>query len=57
MRSDFSLKIYSEKATSSKKKKRKKETKTKKDPELLGNCMWLSGRMHIEERLNAAASV
>ena len=46
---------YSEKATSSKKKKGRKKKKKKKKKkkgrrQLLGNCVWLSGRMNIEER-------
>ena len=42
---------YSGKATYPKKPK-KEETKTKKDTarQLLGNCLWLSERMHIKGR-------
>ena len=42
---------YSEKATSPKKKEKEKE-KEKKKRQLLCYCVWLSGRMHIEERMN-----
>ena len=39
----------SEKAASPKKKKKKKK-REKGRRQLLCNCVWLSGRMHIEER-------
>ena len=41
------------KSNISKETKNKEETKTKKGRRhFLGNCVWQSGRMHIEERLN-----
>ena len=44
-------KEYSEKVAPS--KKHKKRNKNKKGcKQLLGNCVWLSGLLHIEERLN-----
>ena len=47
---------YLEKATFPQKrkgeKKKKKKGKIKGRRQLLGNCVWLSGRMPIEERLN-----
>ena len=44
---------YSEKAISPKKQEKENKTKQKDARQLLGNyCVWLSRRMHIEERLN-----
>ena len=47
------LQKYSEKTISPmKQEKEGNKTKEKDARQLLGNCVWLSGRMHIEERLN-----
>ena len=47
------LQKYSKKAISPKKQENENKIKQKDARQLLGNyCVWLSGRMHIGERLN-----
>ena len=55
------VRAYSDKATPPEKRKKARNKNEKRRGELFGNCVWLSGRMYIEERRTierrAAASV